>query len=311
MNPIHYDVAIIGGGPAGLQAAVILARTRKRVIVFDSIEPPRNSASHGVHNFVGLDGLTPAQIREQAWSQIAVYNSAEHRNEHVIDVQSHDNDQFLVTSESGSVVIAKHVILALGFRDVYPDIAGFMACWGDTIIACPYCDGYENRDRMWGLVAFSQVAVDHMPHIYHNWTSTAKIIVPSGIDISDTRKDSLIAQGISVHKGDIVEVHHTGGKVEAVTLNTGEFVEVEALWWKLNEIPQPLTQKIITTFSLELDDNGYIKTDANRQTTTNGLWAVGDVCGWTGALGAAYQGSLAAYAISRVWYMEHTLETNS
>ena len=128
MNTIQYDVAIIGGGPAGLQAALILARTRKRVIVFDSQEPPRNASSHGVHNFVGLDGLTPFQIREQAWSQIAFYNSAEHRTDHVIDVQSHDDNTFLVTSESGSIVIVNHVILALGFRDIYPDVIGFKAC---------------------------------------------------------------------------------------------------------------------------------------------------------------------------------------
>ncbi|MBL8165572.1 MAG: NAD(P)/FAD-dependent oxidoreductase, partial [Anaerolineae bacterium] len=79
LNQTPYDVAIIGGGPAGLQAALMLARTRRRVLVFDSPEPPRNAASHGVHNFVGLDGLLPAEIREQAWKQIAVYNSAELR----------------------------------------------------------------------------------------------------------------------------------------------------------------------------------------------------------------------------------------
>ncbi|HRF94409.1 MAG TPA: NAD(P)/FAD-dependent oxidoreductase, partial [Aggregatilineales bacterium] len=243
MNTIEYDVAIIGGGPAGLQAALILARTRKRVIVFDSQEPPRNIASHGVHNFVGLDGLTPSQIREQAWAQIAVYNSAEHRIDHVIDVQSDGNNKFLVTTESGSTVIVNHVILALGFRDIHPDIVGFEACWGDSIIPCPYCDGYENRDRVWGLVASTQMALEHMPQIYRNWTSSAKFIVASSLIVSDEHRNNLIRQGISIHQGDIIEVHHTAGKVEAVTLNTGELVKVGTLWWKLNETPQPLTEK--------------------------------------------------------------------
>lgn len=306
MNAIHYDVAIIGGGPAGLQAALILARTRKRVIVFDAPEPPRNAASHGVHNFVGLDGLLPAEIREQAWRQIEVYNSAELCVERVADVQRDADDGFLVTGEAGSSIAVKHVILALGYRDIHPDIPGFAACWGHTIIACPYCDGYENRDRVWGLVVASPLTLEHMPHIFHtqlyrNWTAHAKVIVASQFRLEDEQRTALTAQGIAIHEGDIVEIQHTAGRVEAVTLSTGEQVEVGTLWWRPSETPQPLTEKIIAHFSLELDDNGYIKTDAQHQTAVKGLWAVGDVRGWASALGAAYQASEAAYAITRMW----------
>jgi thioredoxin reductase len=316
MNPIHYDVAIIGGGPAGLQAALILARTRKRVIVFDAPEPPRNAASHGVHNFVGLDGLTPAEIREQAWRQIDVYNSAELRRERVVDVQSDVENGFTVIGESGVFITARHVILALGYRDVYPDIPGFRECWGDTIIACPFCDGYENRDRVWAIVAASQLTLAHLPHLYQmrmyrNWTEESRLIVASQFQIEDELRTTMTAQGIAVHQGDIVEVHHTAGKVEAVTLNTGEKVEVGTLWWRPDETPQPLTEKIIAHFSLELNEQGYLKTDAQHQTAVKGLWAVGDVRGWASALGAAYQASEAAYAITRLWYSEHMSEKQS
>jgi len=139
-----------------------------------------------------------------------------------------------------------------------------------------------------------------MPRICRNWTTRAKIIVPPNIPVEDSYRNALLAEGISVHCGNIIEVHHTNGKAEAVTLDTGEVVNIETLWWKLAEAPQPLTEKIIATFSLELDDNGYIKTDANHQTAVTGLWAIGDVRGWAGVLGAAYQGSLWAYAISRI-----------
>ncbi len=321
MNETQYDtgivdVAIIGGGPAGLQAALILARTRKRVIVFDAPESPRNAASHGVHNFVGLDGLTPAEIREQAWKQIAVYNRAELRLERVVDVQSSAENGFSVISETGASIIAKHVILALGYRDVYPDIPGFMACWGDTIIACPYCDGYENRDRVWGFVVSSQLTLEHLPHIYgtsfyRNWTEQTKLIVAPRLQIDDIQREALTAQGIAIHEGDITEIHHTAGKIEAVTLSTRERVAVGTLWWRPDEAPQPLTEKIITNFSLDLDEQGYIKTDAQHQTEVKGLWAVGDVRGWASALGAAYQSSEAGYAITRIWYAEHAPEKQS
>ncbi|MFN8373643.1 MAG: NAD(P)/FAD-dependent oxidoreductase [Anaerolineae bacterium] len=307
MKQTQSDVAIIGGGPAGLQVALMLARTRRRVMVFDAPEPPRNAASHGVHNFVGLDGLTPAEIREQAWKQIAVYNTAELRSQRVVDVQSNAEYDFLVTDETGLSIAVKHVVLALGFRDVYPDIPGFAACWGTTIIACPYCDGYENRDRAWGLVASSSQALEHMPQIYRNWTSQAKLIVPPELPLDDEQHAALTAQGMAIHRGKIVEVQHTANRVEAVTLDTGEQVAVDTLWWRPDETPQPLTTKIITHFNLELDKNGYIKTDGQHQTAVHGLWAVGDVRGWAGALGAAYQASQAAVAISRSWYIEPVL----
>ena len=149
------DVAIVGSGPAGMQAALVLARTRKKIVVFDDLQPPRNAASHGVHNFLGLDGLLPAEIRRISWEQIDRYKSVELRRDRVVDIRRGDNGHFLVTSDQGDEVTARHVILAFGYHDVHPDVPGFAECWGDTIIPCPFCDGYENRDRTWGIVGSS------------------------------------------------------------------------------------------------------------------------------------------------------------
>ena len=153
----EIDIAILGGGPAGLQAALVLSRTRKKIIVFDTPEGPRNTASHGVHNFLGLDGLLPIDIRHIAWKQIGKYDSAELRKEKIVNVNKEKDGIFVITTDNEKSIRAKKVILAIGYYDAYPDIPGFIECWADTIISCPFCDGYENRDRIWGIVANSKM----------------------------------------------------------------------------------------------------------------------------------------------------------
>lgn len=302
MQDKHYDVAIIGAGPAGLQAALVLARTRKSIIVFDSPEPPRNSASHGVHNFVGLDGLLPAQIREQAWRQIDLYNSAELYFEQIVDLQQIAPQRFLLRGENGTSVTARHVILAIGYRDVYPEIAGFSACWGKTIIPCPFCDGYENRDRVWGIVPHGEQVLAHLPVMAKNWASEVKVFLPTHLTLSQHQRETYAAQNIALYENEIRAIHHTGGSVEAVTLDSGERVGVGTLIWHPQEVPTALTQRVIDNFGLELDESGHIQTDASHQTAIKGLWAVGDIKGWATALGAAFMAGQAASAVVREWY---------
>ena len=118
----EIDIAILGGGPAGLQAALVLSRTRKKIIVFDTPEPPRNAASHGVHNFLGLDGLLPIDIRKIAWKQIDKYDSAELRKEKIVNVNKEKDGIFVITTDNEKSIRTKKVILAIGYYDAYPDI---------------------------------------------------------------------------------------------------------------------------------------------------------------------------------------------
>ncbi len=298
------DVAIIGGGPAGLQAALVLARTRKKVIVYDRAAPPRNGASHGVHNVLGLDGLLPAEIRAQAWAQINVYQSAFLRKDRIVDIEQARDGTFLLSAEAGQQVKAKRVILALGYEDSYPDLAGFTEAWADTIIPCPFCDGYENRDRVWGLVANSEMQATHFPALVHNWTPTAKLILNDPTIILDTAfLQQLVEKGISVHEGTITELKLVDGKVQAVTLHTGESVEVNTLWWVPARKKSALEAKVLRAFQLSVNDMGLIKTDEDGQTDTKGLYAVGDVARMPpSALGAMVEGNAAAFSIIRDWY---------
>ncbi len=300
----EIDIAILGGGPAGLQAALVLSRTRKKIIVFDTPEPPRNTASHGVHNFLGLDGLLPMDIRKIAWKQIDKYNSAELRKEKIINVIKEKDEKFVITSDNERCIRAKKVILAVGYYDVYPDIPGFIECWGDTIISCPFCDGYENRDRIWGIIANSKMQLDLFPKIVQNWTSKFKVLVSPNIKIESSYQNEWSKLNISVYRGIITKVNHSSTKVESVSLESGENIPVDTLLWIPQVKPIQLIQRLIENFGLELNEQGYIKTDEKLRTNVKGLYAAGDVKGSSpiGALAAAYNGGIAATSIVHEWY---------
>jgi thioredoxin reductase len=305
------DIAIVGGGPAGLQAALILARTRKKIIVFDDPEPPRNAASHGVHGFLGLDGFLPTDIRRIAWEQIDKYHSAELRDERIVNIskdeaggaRGEDHGIFLITSDSGTSIKAKKVVLALGYHDVYPDIPGFTECWADTIINCPFCDGYENRDRVWGIVVNSKAELKRFPRMARNWTSKIKVFIPQNMKIESSYQNELSKLDIPVHRGIITNVNHTNTKVQSVTLDSGKKIEVDTLWWIPSKRPSPLIQRLVEKLSLDVDEQqGNIKTDKKQQTNVKGLFAAGDIVGSMGALGAAHDGGKAATSILHNWY---------
>lgn len=300
----EIDIAILGGGPAGLQAALVLSRTRKKIIVFDTPEPPRNTASHGVHNFLGLDGLLPTDIRKIAWEQIDKYDSAEIRKEKIVNVNKEKDGIFVIIADNEKSTRAKKVILAVGYYDVYPDIPGFIECWADTIISCPFCDGYENRDRIWGIVANSKMQLDLFPKMVQNWTSKIKVIVSPNMEIEPSYQNELYKLNILVYRGVITKVNHSKTKVESVSFESGEDIQVNTLLWIPQVKPIQIIQRLVENLGLELNEQGYLKTDEKLQTNVKGLYAAGDVRGSSpiGALAAAYNGGIAATSIVHEWY---------
>ena len=297
-----FDVAIVGGGPAGMQAALVLARARKRIVVFDDPQPPRNAASHGVHNFLGLDGLPPPDIRRVAWEQIDRYDSAELRHERIVDIRRGDNSDFLMTNAQGDKVASRHVILAFGYHDIHPNIPGFAVCWGDTIIPCPFCDGYENRDRIWGIVGSSADEISSFPLMAQNWTSDIKVILAADTALNTAYEAQLGELGIPIHYGAITEIHHNDGKAHSVTLDSGERVEVGTLLWTPPEKPSPLVQNLVENLGLELNEYGHVAANEMQQTNVERLWTAGDVQGWTGAIESANAGGVAAFFLVHGWY---------
>lgn len=298
-----YDVVIAGGGPAGLQAALVTVRAGKKTVVFDDPQPPRNSASRGVHNMIGIDGLSPSQFRETVWKQINVYQNAELRDECVVDISRGESGPFLVTGSDGTKIETEKVILSLGYRDIYPKVPGFLECWGRTIINCPYCDGYENKSSVWGFVPGSLKELSSFPKLSLNWTTDIIVFLPAGIGIDEEYRQELMVSGIKIREGIITAIHNTGGRIDAVTLDTGERIPVGTLLWIPPREPVPLLNNMVESLGLILDESAQVVTDENNCTNVPGIWAAGEVrrcC--SNALDSAVDGSKAAKSVLFGWY---------
>jgi len=198
--------------------------------------------------------------------------------EKIVNVIKQKDEKFVITSDNESSIRAKKVILAVGYYDVYPDIPGFIECWGDTIISCPFCDGYENKDRIWGIVVNSKTQLDLFPKMIQNWTSKIKVFLSPNIEIESIYQNELSKLNIPVYRGIITKVNHSNNtKVESASLKSGENIQVDTLLWIPQVKPIQLIQRLIENFGLELNEQGYIKTNEKLQTNVKALYAAGDI----------------------------------
>ncbi|MGW2037825.1 NAD(P)/FAD-dependent oxidoreductase [Streptomyces virginiae] len=301
MEPLaQYDTVIVGGGPAGLTAALALTRYRHRTLVAQSPDRPRNHASRGVHGMIGLEGATPAEVRARAWAELDAYGLAERRDAAAEDVTRAEGGGFHVALDDGTTAWARTVLLATGVVDVHPaGVEGFAECWGRTVIHCPFCVGWENADRTWALVADDPDYAATAARAFSAWSADVIAIAPPGMDrAAETRRD-LQAAGSDLVEGEIVRLHHREGELHTVELADGTLLARRTLLWSPRQQQVPLVDRLTTALGLALDEDGFVIVGPDRQTTVPGLYAAGDLTTqWEqGAMSAAGAGAAAADAI--------------
>ncbi|OII65618.1 hypothetical protein BJP40_16445 [Streptomyces sp. CC53] len=301
MNPTaQYDTVIIGGGPAGLTAALTLTRYRQRSLVVESPAPPRNAASRGVHGLIGLEGATPDELRSRAWEELDRYGLATRLDATVGEITPLNGDGFRVRADDGTTVWARNVILATGVIDQHPDgVEGFAACWGRTVIHCPFCIGEENADRTWALVADDPQYLGMAATAFRAWTGDTIAIAPPSLPGADELRRSLREQGSDLVQGEITRLHHTDGDLHTVELADGTLLKRQTLLWPQPQRQVPLVERLVAEHGLALSD-GYVTVDDGCRTSIPGLYAAGDLTGKTweqGAVPAVTAGSAAADAI--------------
>ena len=266
----NYDVIIIGGSYAGLSAAMALGRSLRNVLIIDSGRPCNAQTPHS-HNFITHDGAPPAVITEKAKQQVLNYDTVRFMDGLAVGGKQ-TADGFAVTTENGSVFNAKKLIFATGIKDTLPDIKGVAACWGISVIHCPYCHGYEFRGKKTAILANGERAF-HLASLVNNLTSDVTLLTVGKADFDAAQLAKLSARGIDVITTPITEVMHEHGQVKQVVFDKGKRMEFDAIYAAV-----PFTQHSDIPLSLgcALDDAGRIKVDLMQKTTVDGVFACGD-----------------------------------
>jgi len=299
------DCAIIGGGPAGLSAALVVGRGRKQVIVFDD-ELPRNRVTHESHGFITNDGMTPFEIRQAGEADLQKYPHIKIKRCRIVDIQKKEENFTLLTHE-GDTFEAKKIILATGLQDILPEIEGIHDVYGKTLFSCPFCDGWELKDKALALIAENQRAL-HMAKLLSNWTKDL-IVFTNGHMLAEEDKTLLTAHSIQVIDVPIVSIDHDNGQLRSLQLSNGEIVNREG-GFVASEFKQsaPFAEKL----GCQMTKNAGIETDIFGRTTVSGVFACGDNLGGPAQLVlAAAAGSQAGMGVIHELVQEEFQEKTS
>src|SRR5688572_28979626 len=288
MNDGLFDVLIAGGGPAGLQAALTLGRARKRVLVADG-GPRRNATAGHMNNFVSRDGIAPADFRREARTQIAKYPNVSLRDEQIDTITGLRGDF------RAGTVRARRVLLATGLIDQPPEFEGLVPFWGHSVFQCPYCHGWEARERRWGYYAPDATTAHVGPFVMQlrGWSTEVTLFTDK---LGDDMRSRLLAAKIQIESGAVTRLVGTGHRLEAVELVGGRSVACDVL---LMHPPQKQVE-LVRALGVALDDEGFVKTDPmTRETSIPGIYAAGDLTTRAqAAVLAAAAGMQAAAAIN-------------
>jgi len=295
MNGI-YDVAIVGGGPAGLSAAIWLARYLHQVVLIDSGDP-RNWETRGVNGFLGLPRIRPAELRAKGREEARHYgaNLVDDTVTHV--AQRHDHD-FTLTLGSGPEMTARRLLLAIGLKDVWPDIPGLERVYGETAHVCPDCDGYETRDLKTVVIGRGRKAVGMALNLT-TWTRDIIICTngesPELDDNEYCRK--LDALNIPVLTDRVVSVCGRAGRVHCLALETGMELDADKIFFAIGQYP---ADDLGAQLQCARDAGGHIIVDRHYHTSVPNVYAAGDIVpGAQLAIAAASDGAIAALAIHK------------
>ena len=290
----QYDVIIVGAGPAGLSAALMLGRCRRSVMVFDTGQP-RNAASQALHGYLTRDGIHPCELLRIGREELAKYDTVSIREAEVVSADCQSDARFGVTLAGGERITSRKLLLATGVVDNLPAIEGFRECYGRSVFHCPYCDGWEVRDQPIAVYGKGERGLGLSLELTA-WSRDLVLCTdgPSGIDAEDHAR--LARNGIRVCEEPVHRLEARGGQLEAIRFRDGSLLPRRALFFTTGQYQR---SGLLSGLGCEFNEKGTVRTGKYETTHLRGLYVAGDASRavqWV--VVAAAEGAEAAFAIN-------------
>jgi thioredoxin reductase len=289
-----YDVVIVGAGPAGLSAALILGRSCRSVIVFDNGHP-RNAASQAMHGFLTRDGTAPQEFLRLAREELRRYDTVSVRDAEVVTAECHEDRRFAVTLQDGERIVSRKLLLATGVIDNVPDIPRIREFYGRSVFHCPYCDGWEVRGQPIAIYGNGDRGLGLSLELT-GWSRDLVVCTdgPSEIDVKGRKK--LARHGIEVREDRIAQLDGQDGQLRDIVFADGSRLPRRALFFTAG---QSQRSNLLLNFGCEFNEKGTVRTGKYETTHLPGLFVAGDASRavqWV--VVAAAEGAEAAFAIN-------------
>jgi len=295
----NYDVVIVGGGSAGLSAALLLGRSRRHVLVSDTGKT-RNAVAQESHSFFTRDGTTPAELVRIGREQLRPYETVEFYSVGVKAAKA-QSKSFEATLDNGTLVNTRKLLLATGVVDEMPEIEGFKELWGKSIFHCPYCHGWEVRDQPLALYGNGAVGFE-LAELLKGWSNDLVLCTDGVATLSADESKLLSKNNIPIREERIVRVEGENGQLENLVFSNGKTLARKAIFFRPKQQQHSVLAKQL---GCEFTDFGTVKVDDFGQTTVSGVYAGGDMIHPNQQISfAVSRGALAAAGINRALLQE-------
>jgi thioredoxin reductase len=289
-----YDVIIVGAGPAGLSAALMLGRCRRSVLICDTGQP-RNAASHAMHGYLSRDGIHPREFLAIGRGELSRYRTVELRDVAVEAAHCRKDGRFEVSLADGDVVTARKLLLATGVVDNVPELEGIRELYGRSVFHCPYCDGWEVRDEPIAIFGRGSRGVGLSLELTV-WSRDLVLCTDGPSEIDDADLARLERNGIAVREDRIARLEGDGGLLRQIVFASGDVLPRRALFFTTGQSQQ---SRLAVSLGCHINEKGTVHTGKYETTHLPGLFVAGDASRavqWV--IVAASEGAEAAFAIN-------------
>ncbi|WP_345491918.1 NAD(P)/FAD-dependent oxidoreductase [Streptomyces roseoviridis] len=280
-NPVDtaqhtYEVVVVGGGAAGLSAALVLGRARRRTLVIDAGEPRNAPAAH-MQGYLSRDGMSPADFLAVGREEVAAYGVEWTRG--LVTAAAPDGPEgFTVSLADGRAVRARRLIVTTGLVDLLPEVDDLAERWGRDVLHCPYCHGWEVRDRAFGVIAHP-VLPAHQALIVSQWSSDVTLFLHTAPEPSPEDAARLAAAGVTVVTGEVAGLAVEDDRLTGVRMGDGRTVPREVLFVGTRTEPRDGFLTALGAATHETPSGRFVAVDETGRTSVPGVWAAGNAIG--------------------------------